>query len=70
LRYVSFLAVFVSAAQQNHDRLSASHELEIANAKGVLSAKRILEGTISCVMAIEKDKLLLAGRELDQIERP
>lgn len=39
---------------------------KIGNAKGVLSAKRILEGTISRVMAIEKNKLLLAGRELVQ----
>jgi hypothetical protein len=28
LRYVSLLAAFVSAAQQKHDRLSASHEVD------------------------------------------
>lgn len=41
--------------------LGASSQIssKIANAKGVLSAKRILEGTISCVMAIEKNKLLV-----------
>jgi hypothetical protein len=28
LRYVSLLAAFISAAQQNHDRLFASHEVD------------------------------------------